>query len=146
MSVKMTGVWTRKPEIEFVDKLSMNAAWSLISKHPYTIATIDDFSKEYAAIFGADELTILKASLTGGKFDMIMSPNENWVKGEKVWIPPAPKEEPILKEGYEWVQTPFGKTQQPIHKEAGFNSQQKDDLGSIVYDHVLEALRIWSKS
>jgi hypothetical protein len=144
-AMKVTGVWTRKPEMEFPDKQVVNVVWTLVSRHPYTIGTIDAFSREYAAIFGEGEIANLKASLVGGKFNMVMSPNENWVKGDKVWIAPEPKEDSVLKEGYEWVQTPFGKTQQPIRPSVGFNAAQKDELGAIVYEHVLEALRTWSQ-
>jgi hypothetical protein len=149
MGVKMTGVWTRKPELEFADKQVANNVYSLISRHPYTIATIDVFAKEYAAIFGDGELVILKASLRGGLFDLVMSPTEGWVKGNKVWIPPAPKEEPVLKPGNVWIQGPFGKTQVPEGTQhpqvivTGFSDEAKQQLGAEVYEHVLLALNAW---
>lgn len=151
MGVKMTGVWTRKLEMEFADKQTANNVYSLISRHPYTIATIEVFAKEYAAIFGDGELVILKASLRGSQFDMVMSPTEGWVKGNKVYVPPAPKEEPVLKPGYHWRQTSFGIDQVPDGPAAplqhvivdGFSDDAKQQLGAEVYEHVLLALKAW---
>lgn len=137
---KMTrGVWTRKPEMEFVDLLTVNRVYDLISRHPASILSNEEFSKEYAQYFGEPELTILK-SRKDGKFDMVMSPNPAWVQGDKVELK-ASAPEPVPPPGFKFAEGPMGtKTIVPI-TEQGFNETQ---CGQI-YDHVLEALKVWSK-
>jgi hypothetical protein len=149
--MKLKGVWTRRPDMEFADKQGVNAAYALISRHPYTISTIDEFSKEYAAIFGEYELAVLRASCTGGKFNMVASCNQAWVLGG-IWVAPDPKPEPVLLPGNEWKQTPFGKVQGPIVTSASSPNSTvtalspvvKAELSAMIFAAVTDALETWA--
>jgi len=153
MGVKMTGIWTRKPDMEFADIQAMQRAYSLICRHPYTIASTPEFADEYAAIFGADELQVLKDSLRGTQYSMVMSPNEEWVKGTKTYVPPAPKPERVLLPGNKWIDTSYGKVQVPKGQVTDgvpaavseLSDEVKRELSSIVYEAVTAALKVWSQ-
>jgi hypothetical protein len=154
MGEKVTGVWTRKPELVWTDRQAACVVYAIISRHPYSIGTIKDFPDEYAATFGADELKVLQDSLQGGKYNMVMSPNEDWVKGDKVYIPPAPKVDPTLREGMKWLTTPFGKVQVPAGQTtaniptavAEMSDEMKREMSSIVFEAVTAALKVWAAS
>src|SRR5512137_751253 len=111
MTVKMVGIYQRK-DVDFADIQAMQRAYGIVCRHPYTIANTPDFSAEYAAIYGSDELQVLKNSCAGGKFNMVQSPTQAWVIGG-VWVPVPPKPEEVLKDGYVWQDTPFGRRQVP---------------------------------
>lgn len=127
--MQMTGVYSRKT-VEFVDQQAIERAKALINQHPYSIATISDFAAEYAAIYGADELAVLQASLRGAKYNMVQSYNAAWCPGG-VWVPPAPKVEEVLGPDEEWqtVNTPFGPLRRKVKK--GTVSAQQKAVGDI---------------
>jgi hypothetical protein len=111
--MQMTGVYSRKT-VEFVDQQAIERARALINQHPYSIATLPDFAAEYAAIYGADELAVLKASCTGAKYNMVQSMTEAFVVGG-AWVPAAPRaDSEVLKPGFEWqYRGGFGRVQIP---------------------------------
>jgi hypothetical protein len=150
MPVQMKGVWSRKT-VEFADAIAMNKARTCISQHPYTIATMEDWSKDYAEAYGAEELAILKASCRGSKFNMVQSFNKAWVV-DGTFIPNDPKPEEVLKEGYEWQVWGTERRQIPIGTVAkaqpatvtGLDPDTKKELAAIVFDAVTHALETWT--
>lgn len=144
--MQMTGVWSRKA-VEFADQQAIERAKTIIFRHPYTIATIPEFAAEYAAIYGQDELAVLKASLAGSKFNMVQTYNQAWVVGG-TWIPPAPKVEEVLGPDEEWntVQTPFGTIRRKV-KKGSVPAEQKaagdidaQQLEAIVFTQASAAM------
>jgi len=150
-TVKMTGIYQRK-DIEFADQQAVERAKVLLTQHPWTIANTPEFAAEYAAIYGADELTILRTSCSGGKFNLVQSPIAKWCIGG-VYVPIPPKPEEILKDGYVWQDTPYGRRQipktqatiQPAAAMAEITTDVKQQLAAIVFDAVTDALEAWSK-
>jgi hypothetical protein len=110
MGYTVSGVWTRKvinwPTIQEREQQKL-----LLDLHPYTVLTIKAWQDQYVKVYGQAEFDILKKSAPN--FNMVASAKkQEWVKGG-VWIEPEKPVEAVLKDGYEWVNTPFGKTQRP---------------------------------
>jgi len=88
MGVKMTGVWTRKPDLEFADTQAMQEA-SFLAKfiaNPFSIKTTPKLKAHYLEIYGADEEANLNAN------NMVQCSDERYVKGG-IWVP-TPKVTP----------------------------------------------------
>jgi hypothetical protein len=150
MAMFMKGVWSRK-QVEFADLSAVNAARLVISNHPWSIANTPELAASYAAIYGADELTTLKASCAGSKFNMVQSPTQKWCLGG-VWLAPDPPASDILQPGMEWQvwgterrQVPIGavsKAQPATVSE--LSVEVKAELAALVYGAVTDALEAWA--
>jgi hypothetical protein len=149
------GVYKRK-DIQFADQQAVERCKSLIGRHPWTIANTEEFATEYAQIFGVDELAILKASCSGGKFNMVISTNSDWVVGG-TFVAYPPKAEEVLKPGYKWVNTPFsatGRTQVPEGQATAnapvaiteLSENIEKQIAGIVFDSVTAALKAWAST
>ena len=151
-TVKMTGIYTRKPDVEFADLPTISKVKALLSNHPWSIANTATLMQEYANYFGVDELEVLKKSCTGSKFNMVSSPVQKWVLNG-VWVPEPPKPEEVLQPGMEWQvwgterrQVPIGSTtMHPATAIAEISADTQKQLAAIVFDAVTDALEAWSK-
>jgi len=150
-AMKLTGVWTRKPELEFADIATVNRARVLVGNHPYSVCNLNYLAAEYGALFGADELEVLRKSSVGARYNMVASATQKWVLGG-VWVPLPPKAEEVLKDGYVWQDTPFGRRQilagqattVPPAAVAELSPAIKEELASIVFQSVTDALESWA--
>ena len=92
MGLKMTGVWTRRPDMEFATQQDLEKAkYYAMMMSPFTIRSSPDLRGEYASIYGTGELVELD------------------VKGG-VWVRGVAKTEAVLTPGpdEEIQHTPFG--------------------------------------
>ena len=149
--MKLTGVWTRKPDLEFADAATVNRARALVSNHPWSIVNTAFNAAEYGALFGQDELDVLRKSSVGARYNLVASATQKWVLGG-VWVPLPPKAEEVLKDGYVWQDTPFGRRQilagqattVPPAAVAELSPAIKEELASIVFQSVTDALESWA--
>ena len=149
--MKLTEVWTRKPDLEFADAATVNRASALVSNHPWSIINTAFNAAEYGALFGQDELEVLRKSAVGAHYNLVASATQKWVLGG-AWVPLPPKAEEILKDGYVWQDTPFGRRQilagqattVPPAAVAELSPAIKEELASIVFQSVTDALESWA--
>ena len=150
-AMKLTGVWTRKPDLEFADAATVNRARALVSNHPWSIVNTAFNAAEYGALFGQDELDVLRKSSVGARYNLVASATQKWVLGG-VWVPLPPKAEEVLKDGYVWQDTPFGRRQilagqattVPPAAVAELSPAIKEELASIVFQSVTDAFESWA--
>ena len=151
MGIKLNGVWTRKPDLEFADAATVTRARALVSNHPWSIVNAAFNAAEYGALFGQDELEVLRKSAVGAHYNLVASATQKWVLGG-TWVPLPPKAEDVLQTGMEWQSTPFGKRQVPIGTAtqavqtavAELSPAIKQELASIVFESVTDALESWA--
>ena len=149
--MKLTGVWTRKPELEFADVATVNRARVLVGNHPYSVCNLNYLAAEYGALFGADELEVLRKSSVGARYNLVASATQKWVLGG-VWVPLPPKAEEVLKDGYVWQDTPFGRRQVlagqattvPPAAVAELSPDIRQEIAAIVFQSVTDALESWA--
>jgi hypothetical protein len=105
---------------------------------------------EYGALFGADELEVLRKSAVGAKYNMVASATQKWCLGG-VWVPLPPKAEDVLRPGNVWMDTSFGRKQVPEDQAtnvpsvglAELSPAVKQELAAIVFESVTDALEAW---
>ena len=150
-AMKLTGVWTRKPDLEFADAATVNRARALVSNHPWSIVNTAFNAAEYGALFGQDELDVLRKSSVGARYNLVASATQKWVLGG-VWVPLPPKAEEVLKDGYVWQDTPFGRRQilagqattVPPAAVAELSPDIRQEIAAIVFQSVTDALESWA--
>jgi len=151
MGIKLTGVWTRKPEMEFADVATVNRARAVVSNHPWSIVNGNYMAAEYGALFGTDELEVLRKSSVGAHYNLVASATQKWVLGG-TWAPLPPKPEEVLQPGNVWLDTSFGRKQVPADQAttvppaavAELSPAIKQELASIVFQSVTDALEAWA--
>jgi len=151
MGIKLNGVWTRKPDLEFADAATVTRARALVSNHPWSIVNAAFNAAEYGALFGQDELEVLRKSAVGAHYNMVASATRKWVLGG-VWVPLPPKLEELLKDGYEWQQwgterrqVPIGTvTAHPATAVAEISAEMREQIAAIVFQSVTDALESWA--
>ena len=149
--MKLTGVWSRKPDLDFADVETVNRARVAVSNHPWSIVNGLYVAAEYEALFGSEEMAVLRKSAVGAKYNMVASATQKWCLGG-VWVPLPPKVEEVLKDGYVWQDTPFGRRQVPAGQATvappaavtELSATVKQELAAIVFESVTDALEAWA--